>query len=700
MEVHGDPLDTFREEARELLSELEQALIQLEEDPTDVEQVHRAFRSLHTIKGSGNMFELENLVSLTHAVESAFASLRDGKISLDQRLIDLGLKARDLIEAFLQEGDDSTLLVSQAEEVKAAVCEIVPIQPASSSGSASGPSSPAADADRGGAATTYRILFEPALDSFKTGANPLLLLKELGELGELITIGSPQAVPTLDQIDPEGCYIRFDILLTTDRGLEAVRDVFIFVEDEAKISIDVIDDTSLTDADLNYKRLGDILVERGDISGAELDAAVSRREFLGEALVRSGYVTREQVDSALAEQEYVRGLRRQRQTGEASSSIKVKTDKLDSLVNLVGEFVSMHASLTTLAETRHDEDMRVLAEQMENLVREMRDLSIDMHMVPIEVLFMGFRRLVRDLSGDLGKSVRLTMSGTETELDKNVIDALKDPLLHIIRNAVDHGIEPADRREAAGKPREGTVHLHAFYAGAGVVIEVQDDGQGMNVERIREKAVSRNLLDPAETYSEEEILDCIFLPGFSTTDTATSVSGRGVGMDVVRRNIEQLGGSVRIETSPGSGSTIRIRIPLTLAIVEGLLATIGGDYFMVNLAYIVECLELAAVNRKSDNRLIDYRGHLVPVVDLREYFGYGDTGATNPQIIIVALDGDRIGLVVDQLQDNYQSVIKSLGKVYERAEGISGAVILGDGTPALFLDVDKLVRVSRAEVQR
>lgn len=695
MEARSNPLDTFREEARELLGELEQSLIQLEEDPTDLEQIHRAFRSLHTIKGSGNMFELSNLVSLAHAVESAFASLRDGRTTPDAKLIDMALRARDVIEGFLAEGDEAPDLVVAAREIQNGVAEYAPVERRAGRLDRRGESGVGV-----GRPTTYRIQFKPAPDSFKTGANPLLILKELSELGESLVVGSPQAIPDLSSIDPESCYLSFDILLTTGRGLDAVKDVFIFVEDEATVNVDVVDDSLLSDADLNYKRLGEILVERGDISASELEAAVSRREFLGEALVRSGYVTAEQVKAALAEQEYVRTLRQSRQSAELSSSIKVKTEKLDSLVNLVGEFVSMHASLTTMAASRRDEDLQVFSEQMENLVREMRDLSIEMHMVPIELLFMGFRRLVRDLSSELDKAVRLSMSGTETELDKNVIDALKDPLLHLIRNSIDHGIERIEERRAAGKPEEGNLHLHAYYAGAGVVIEVRDDGRGMDVAAIRRKAVDRGLLDAELQYDDEEILECIFLPGFSTAETATSVSGRGVGMDVVKRNIEQLGGSVRVATEKGRGTTIRIRIPLTLAMVEGLLATIGEDFFMVNIAYIVECLELQSVRRKNDSRFIDYRGHIVPFVDLREYFGYGDTDEKNPQLIIVALEAERIGLVVDRLHDNYQSVIKSLGKVYERVEGISGAVILGDGTPALLLDVDRLVRVSRAEVRR
>jgi two-component system chemotaxis sensor kinase CheA len=320
-------------------------------------------------------------------------------------------------------------------------------------------------------------------------------------------------------------------------------------------------------------------------------------------------------------------------------------------------------------------------------------------MVPVETLFSGFKRLVRDLSNELGKQVHLEIEGSDTELDKNVIDALKDPLLHIIRNSVDHGIESARDREAAGKAPRGTVRLSAFYAGANVVIEVSDDGGGIDAERVRRKAVDRGVIADEVDLSEEEMLSLIFQPGFSTAEESTSVSGRGVGMDVVKQNIEKLNGAVRIQSTAGEGTTISIRIPLTLAIVEGLLARVGDGYFLINLAYIVECLDFQAVRQTSNQQMIDFRGEVLPYYDLRRFFGTNGHVADAGQLVVVSLEERRVGLLVDDIQDKYQTVIKSLSRVFERAEGVSGAIILGDGTPALMLDVDRLVKVTAEEIK-
>jgi two-component system chemotaxis sensor kinase CheA len=402
------------------------------------------------------------------------------------------------------------------------------------------------------------------------------------------------------------------------------------------------------------------------------------------------------------------------------------------------------------ASRKEDQDMQSLAERMEGLVRQLRDLSIDMHMVPVNTLFSGFRRMVRDLAAELGKEVSLELKGTDTELDKNVIEALKDPLLHIIRNSIDHGIESAEERRQAGKPEKGTVTLSAHYSGAHVAIDVLDDGKGLDAERILAKATERGVIGAEDSLSDSEALQLIFAPGFSTSETATSVSGRGVGMDVVKQNIEKLGGTVGLESERGSGTRISIRIPLTLAIVEGLLAEIGGGYYMINLSYIVECLDYRNLDGDTTQNLVDFRGELVPFVDLNRFFGLDGDGSAqasggsdagteaeaareadggaqgngdsdvdaqaavttmagpggmsaaaatiDKQLVVVAFEGYKIGLLVDRIYDKYQTVIKSLGKVYERVDGISGAVILGDGTPALMLDVDRLVRLTATDL--
>ncbi|NBC29270.1 MAG: chemotaxis protein CheA [Spirochaetes bacterium] len=718
MTTHSDPLETFKEEARELLQSLEESLMQLEQHPSDADLVDSAFRSLHTIKGSGNMFDLTNLVEFTHIVENVFDKVREGEVDIDSNLINLGLQAKDQIAQILASPEDQDVVqgsqilanafkaflpadaaaVGEAEAGSAAAQGLALAEGDSATeGSASDGGAGTGGADTG-APQTYRIVFTPPADFFRTGGNALGLIQELAELGQTLVMGFCGEVPPIEEIDPEACYLHWDIVLTTTHDANAIRDVFIFVDEPGVVRVEVIDQGEILEQeDISYKRLGEILVERGDIEAAQLQQAMTSKEFLGETLVAKGYVSGEKVKAALEEQKYVRSIRENRQVVETSSSIKVNTEKLDSLVNLVGEFVSMHANLTHIAEEKDDREFKSVSEQMDGLIRELRDLSIDMHMVPVDTLFSGFKRLVRDLSNELGKQVRLEVEGSDTELDKNVIDALKDPLLHIIRNSVDHGIESVEDREAAGKPSKGSVRLTAFYAGANVVIQVSDDGGGIDAERVRRKAVDRGVIADDAELSEEEMLALVFQPGFSTAEEATSVSGRGVGMDVVKQNIEKLNGSVRIQSTPGEGTVIAIRIPLTLAIVEGLLARIGAGYYLINLTYIVECLDFEAVRRTSNQQMIDFRGEVLPYYDLRRYFGEDGHGAG--QLVVVSLEDRRVGLLVDDIQDKYQTVIKSLSRVFERAEGVSGAIILGDGTPALMLDIDRLVKVTAEEMQ-
>ncbi|MFP4409480.1 MAG: chemotaxis protein CheA, partial [Spirochaetaceae bacterium] len=401
------------------------------------------------------------------------------------------------------------------------------------------------------------------------------------------------------------------------------------------------------------------------------------------------------VQSALKEQQVVRESRRRTIQTESQSTIKVRTDRLDQLINLVGEFVSLQAALSLRAAISQDGEITGLSEQLDRLVSDLRDLSMELHMVPIELLFRPFRRLVRDTGEELGKEVDLTIEGAETELDKNLVDLLKDPLMHIVRNAIDHGIESAVEREAAGKSRRGEIRLTARYSGTFVTIEVADNGRGLNEERILAKARERGLIgSETERLSQEEIVSLIMQPGFSTAEEVSDLSGRGVGMDVVARNIEGLGGAVAVESQFGEGTRIRIRVPLTLAIVEGLLCKVGEGYYLVNLAYIEECVDTQSLSR-AGGETFEFRGRVLPLMDLRRFFGSDSNGSGSNgqgQVIVVSLEERRLGLVVDELLENFQSVIKPLGKLLQNTEGISGVVFLGDGTPALMLDVDSLVR--------
>ncbi len=695
MSASVDPLETFREEVAELLVSLEHALMQLEEDPADLGMIDDAFRSMHTIKGSGNMLGLTALGEFTHMVETAFAIVRDGKAVVTPHLIELGLAARDQIEALLGTHEPDADILAEGERI---VQELIREYPEVGGAPRRASIRETEVPDTGGTETTWRIQLTPSSDAFVTGNNPILLIRELMELGEMLIVGFTDKVPLLSELDPEQCFLSWDILLTTSKGENAVRDVFIFVDDIWDIRITAIDESSLDSTDLDYKRLGEILVERGDIGADELEAAVNARSYIGDALVQQGFVSPERVEAALKEQDLIRKRRETRQSLDTTSTIKVRTEKLDTLVNLVGEFVSEHATLQRLAAAAGDPEILSTAERLEALIRDTRDLAMQLHMVPVEVLFSGFRRLVRDLAKDLNKDVKLVLEGVDTELDKNVVERLKDPLLHIIRNSLDHGLETPQERQKAGKHPQGTLTMKAFYSGAHVAIQVSDDGRGINTDAVREKALVRGLIAADDRLSESELNELIFAPGFSTTETATNVSGRGVGMDVVKRNIEGLGGSIRVESASGEGSTMNLRIPLTLAIVEGLLVDVGDQSYLATMSSVIECIELDDAARYGDQKLVNYRGQLVPFVDLREYFqldsGPDHEHAEHRQLLMVSSEDRMLGLVVDGVRDTFQSVVKTLGKMYEGVEGVSGAVVLGDGRLALMLDVDRISRLT------
>ncbi len=689
------PAETFREEAFERLSELEISLLELEESPTNSEIIGQIFRALHTIKGSGAMFGFDDIAAFTHEVETVFDMVRNGKVAVQKELIDLTLKARDLIHAML-EGDDKGK--TDAGALIASFRRFLPTSEGrTTSGGAVQTMAPGPDLDV--KAATYRIRFRPEPDLFATGTNPIPLLNELRQLGEATVIAQLDAIPPLGDMDPELCYTWWDVILTTDKGMNDIKDVFIFVEDASEISIDLIDPEDFQPDTEPPKRLGEIFVERGDVKKADLAKVLKEKKPIGELLVDAGLVTPDKVQSALAEQSRIKEAREKRHREDAVSSIRVTADKLDRLVNLVGELVTIQAALTQKASTGKDPEVTLIAEGVERLTEELRDTTMSIRMLPIGTTFSKFKRLVRDLSADLGKEIDLYTEGGETELDKTVIEKLNDPLVHIIRNSIDHGIESPAEREAAGKPRQGRLSLSAAHSGAHVMVKITDDGAGLDREKIRAKAVERGLIAPDAEVSEKDIYAFIFAPGFSTAQSVTNVSGRGVGMDVVRKTIDSLRGAIGVESVKGRGTTISLKLPLTLAIIEGLLVEIGPDRFVLPLSTVEECVELSRedVKKSHGRHVAGVRGQLVPYVRLREAFGMEGNLPDIEQIVITEIDRTRIGFVVDHVAGQRQTVIKSLGSVYRTVEGISGATILGDGTVALIVDVARLQKMAERQ---
>lgn len=652
--------DTFKEEACDLLEELETALLELEETPEDMDLVGRVFRAMHTIKGSGAMFGFDAASAFTHHVESAFDLVRDGKVAVSKPLINLTLTARDHISMLLDlEGPADDGLLAQGDALIKSLREIMPEAGENGTGQdASSPGEPN-DARDIPAVVTYRIWFKPFAHLLSTGNNPRLLLDELRELGQCSVVAHTEDIPDLESLDPRSCYLFWEILLTTDKGENAIKDVFIFVEDDCELVIEPVYDDQMDEEERK--------------------------------------TTPSNVRAALTEQEQIKQQARQKKEKAAAASLRVPADKLDQLVALVGELVTVQARLSRHAADHKHPELVSIAEDVEMLSSDLRDNAMSLRMLEIGSTFSTFRRLVRDLSSELGKAIELTTSGGETELDKTVIEQLKDPLVHIIRNSIDHGIEAPGIRKEQGKPPCGSIHLSAEHSGANVLIRIKDDGKGMDTEIIREKALQKGLILPGENLTPKQILHLVFAPGFSTAAQVTDLSGRGVGMDVVKRKIANLNGEVELESVKGKGTTLTLKLPLTLAIIDGLLVTLADNYFILPLSSVEECVELPLSeqekNRKKNRQILNIRGDMVPYIRLRDEYGITRDEPERQQVVVMRVNGGRTGFVVDNVIGSHQTVIKNIGNAFRQARDISGATILGDGRVALILDVNKVLEV-------
>jgi two-component system chemotaxis sensor kinase CheA len=691
MDAHQE---TFKEEAYELLTELERSLLDLEENPQDKETVGRVFRAMHTIKGSGAMFGFEDIAAFTHNVENAFDMVRNGSIPVTRELVNLTLSARDHIKSLL----DSAVSGEPVDEANGnriieALSRLTQVQ--------TDPGAPLLfpNVPDPEPMVTYRIRFKPNREMFMTGTNPLLLLNELRELGDCTVTAHTRDIPDLEDMNPEYLYIFWDVVLTTDKGINAVKDVFIFVEDDAEISIHtILEEDSYGTTEEVQPKIGEILVKQGTISPQDLEEALGSQKRIGEILIEEKKVSRASVAAALSEQNQIRKRIEQKTESAQTASVRVPAEKLDQLVDLVGELVTVQARLSQKAALQGDPDLVAIAEDVESLTGGLRDNAMSIRMLQIGTTFASFKRLVRDLSNELGKSIELTTSGGETELDKTVIEQLKDPLVHIIRNAVDHGIEFPEERLRAGKDKTGSIHLSAVHSGAYVLIKIEDDGKGLDPEVIRRKAVQKGIIQADADLSEDEIRNLLFAPGFSTAEKITDLSGRGVGMDVVKKSIESLRGAIDLTSRKGLGTSITLKLPLTLAIIDGLLVQIGEGFFVLPLASVEECVELSEEQRdfKKNGSILNIRGDIVPYVRLRDEYQIKEDIPRLEHVVIMETYGKRVGFVVDRVIGGHQTVIKNLGSAFKDAKDISGATILGDGTVALIIDVNKIMDLQYA----
>ncbi|GAB2563655.1 chemotaxis protein CheA [Dyella jejuensis] len=635
----------FFEESLEGLDAMEAALLALD-DGGDAELVHSIFRAAHSIKGGAATFGFPEMAAFTHEAESLLDQVRDGRRAIDKPIVELMLRTVDCLRGMFERAQSGQPLAdagseSLKQQLSAAAGHATPVVAKASA-------KPAAS---GG----WIIQFRPHAGMLAGGNDPLRLLRELAALGELAVEAQLDRLPALDALDPAECHLGWRMQLTGAVSREAIATVFEWVEDECDLSIEPLAAVAPPPAPV---------------------AAPAPASTAGVAR------------SATA-------------SSNDAGSVRVGIDKIDGLIDLVGELVITQAMLDQFREDFDPSRLALLQQGLAHLARHTRSLQesvMGIRMLPIGSVFNRFPRLVRDLSQKLGKQVKLELVGEHTELDKTVLEKIGDPLVHLVRNAIDHGLETPDKRRAAGKGDMGTLRLEAFHRGGSIVVEIVDDGAGLNREAIVAKALQKGLLKSAEGISDEAVGELIFQPGFSTAAVTTDLSGRGVGMDVVRRNVVDLGGNVSIQSRPGKGTTFTITLPLTLAIIDGLRAAVGEECYIVPLVSIVESIQLPADAVRSitgGGELFRFRGEYLPIVRLHQQFGCANArpNIEDGLVIVVEADGSQVGLFVDELIGQQQAVVKSLEANYRRVEGISGATILADGSVALIIDIAGLIRL-------
>ena len=768
-------LQTFLMESREQLEAMEESLLGLESLTDDtgavdhgavdaVGAIDAIFRAAHTIKGSGGMFGLDDIVAFTHVVENLLDRVRSFEVPINAELIALLLLCRDHIGALVEQiaADSSATLDKHSETAGNLLIDRLQayldgspaaIKPDDGYGFFNGPAakpakskkqspvkktarskkdtlphvtpSPQASALPGSGGTVesdnWHISLRFGHDVLRNGMDPLSFLRYLNNMGKIVHIVTlPDAMPFAEDMDAEACYLGFEIDFHGDNvNKEDIEGVFEFVRDDCTLRIlpphSRIEEyiQLINELPEDKIRVGELLLDCGSLTRKELDEALRLQEMLrsaspsnassgrneahavddensriGKILVGQNMVLPELVDAALGKQKLAK-----ENKAHESKLIRIQADKLDQLINLVGEMVIAGAATGLLAQRTRDPALHEATSTLARLVNEIRDSALQLRMVQIGETFSRFNRVVRDASKEIGKDIGLVISGAESELDKSVVEKIAEPLMHLVRNSMDHGIEHADIRRQRGKPEKGTVYLNAYHESGCIVVEVGDDGGGLNRASILAKALEKGLVAPNQTLSDQEVYGLIFEPGFSTAETVTSMSGRGVGMDVVRRNIEALRGTVEIDSREGIGATVRIRLPLTLAIIEGFLMGVGSASYVVPLDMVIECIELGAEERGSsrESNYINLRGKVLPCIRLRELLREQGKAGQRENIVVVQYAGQRAGLVVDELLGEFQAVLKPLGKLFGNLKVVSGSTILGSGEVALILDVPALI---------
>ena len=718
-------METFIVESRDLLQDMEDMLLGLEHSEDSADAINAIFRAAHTIKGSAGLFGLDHVVHFTHMLESLLDKVRDGDIPISSQLVAVLLPCRDHLSLLIDRiaaGDltPSPALTAAGDDLHGQLGQFLDHKNTTETGkvvqhkesdTAHTSRTEGSIVDAGNWYLSLR--FGP--DCLRNGMDPLSFIGYLNTLGDVVHIVTiTKDLPAAETMDPETCYLGFEVVLRSNATKEAIESVFEFVNEDSVIRIlppnSKIDEYieiihSLPD---DIELLGEILIKSGVLTRHELDRCLELQKQkqsdtfsadgteqlpIGEILVKQDMLQKPVLNAALNKQQQVKDSKaRERQ------SIRVDAERLDKLIDLVGELVIAGAGANLRASKVADMALLESTSEVMRLVEEVRDSALQLRMVPIGTTFSRFQRVVRDVSLELGKDIVLEISGGDTEVDKSVVEKIGDPLMHLVRNSMDHGIESSSVRLARGKPAQGVLRLNAYHESGSIIIEVSDDGGGLNKDKILAKAIERGLIAPNAVLSDKDIYALIFEPGFSTADQVSNLSGRGVGMDVVKRNVTSLRGSIDIDSEMGVGATIRIRLPLTLAIIDGFLVGVGTSSFVVPLDHVIECVELPKESEALD--YMDLRGEVLPFIRLRSFFEIEGELPRRQNVVVVGYGDNKTGLIVDRLMGEFQTVIKPLGRIFNHVKGIGGSTILGSGEVALILSIPAMTQLYSAQEQK
>ncbi len=657
----------FVEEAQDNVRDLEEALLLLEEDLSNHEIIERIFRAMHSLKGGGAMFGFNDLSDFTHHLETIFDLIRNNKLKADQDIISLTFNSIDQIKYLLSTGNletdedikDQNELIKNIKRYTSSSTDQKPVKKVTSDNEVINDGS-----------KTYLITILPNEEILRNGTNPLFLLDDLHAFGDAVTIAFTNNLPDFTELSPIKNYCSWQVILNTNESLNEIKDVFIFVEDECTTEITEISTNNV----LAHPKLKE-LIEASKTEQKPLEK---------EDILKLDFENQKETRTSIKKKNLFKD--------HKISSIRVASTKIDDLVNLVSEMVTIQAQLSLYAENSGEPSIVALAENIQKISRQLRDNAFEISLIPLQNELMRFQRLVRDLSKEMKKEVDFIIEGGDIELDKNIIENLTDPLLHIIRNSVDHGIESPEERIKQGKSPKGTIVFKAYYSGANVIIKIQDDGQGIDTEVIKQKAIEKGLIDKGTELTKKEILDLVFLSGFTTRTEVSGISGRGVGMDVVKRKINGIRGDVSIESEIGHGTILTLELPLTLSIIDGLLVQVAQNQYVIPISNIEKIYSVSdIVIGQSFNKVVIIDDDQYSYIDLREVFEEKDMIQSDSQLIMVKYEDKKIGIIVDHVIGEYQTVVKPLGRFLKKQENLSGASIMGDGTISFVIDTNRLI---------